>query len=162
MVQVRNAQPADAKLLKQLIDEMGQHERMSVFASEESLTVDGFGPKPMFHALLGMVDGTVAGYALFYDCYSSFQGRGIFLEDLFVRQGFRGSGVGNAMLSNVAEIALKQGCFGIMFNVLKWNLAALKFFDRAGASLLSEHHTLCLTAASLREIAEKTSAAAAL
>jgi GNAT superfamily N-acetyltransferase len=162
MVQVRNAQPADAKLLKQLIDEMGHHERMRVFASEESLTVDGFGPKPMFHALLGMVDGAVAGYALFYDCYSSFEGRGIFLEDLFVREGFRGSGVGNALLSNIAEIALKQGCFGIMFNVLKWNDAALKFFDRAGASLLSERKTLCLTAASLREIAEKTSAAAAL
>ena len=162
MVRVRNAQPADAKLLKQLIDEMGHHERMSVFASEESLTVDGFGPKPMFHAILGLVDGAVAGYALFYDCYSSFHGRGIFLEDLFVRERFRGSGVGNVLLSNVAQIALKQGYFGIIFNVLKWNDAALKFFDRAGASLLHERNTLCLTAASLRGIAEKTSAAAAL
>jgi hypothetical protein len=49
-----------------------------------------------------------------------------------------------------------------MLNVLKWNDAALKFFDRAGASLLHERSTLCLTAASLREIAEKTSAAVAL
>ena len=92
MVHVRNARQADVKLLKALIDEMGVHERMSVFAGEERLTVDGFGPRPRFHALIAEVDQSVAGYALFFHCYSSFQGEGVFLEDLFVRDQFRGRG----------------------------------------------------------------------
>lgn len=159
MVKVRNAQPDDAKPLKRLIDEMGQHERMRVFVTEESLITDGFGPEPLFRALLATVNEAVAGYALFYDCYSSFQGRGIFLEDLFVRDPFRGSGVGNALLSRVSEIALKQRCFGIMFNVLKWNESALKFFERAGASLLHERNSLCLAARTLREVANRATVA---
>lgn len=159
MVHVRNARRADVKLLKELIDEMGVHERMSVFASVESLTVDGFGPRPKFHALIAEVDQSVAGYALFFDCYSSFRGQGVFLEDLFVRDQFRGGGVGNALLTRIAEIAVERGCFGVMFNVLEWNKSALKFFERAGASLLRERKTLCLTGVSLRKIAKKIAAA---
>lgn|SRR5262249_27821972 len=138
MVCIRNAGRADAKLLKELIDEIGAHERLPVFANEESLAVDGFGPRPKFCALIAEVDRSVAGYALFFDCYSSFQGRGIFLEDVFVRDQFRGKGVGNALLSRIAGIAIEEGCFGIMFNVLEWNEQALKFFSRVGASLLRE------------------------
>jgi GNAT superfamily N-acetyltransferase len=158
MVGIRNAERADVQLLTELIDEMAVHERLSVFASEQSLAVDGFGPGPKFCALIAEVDRGVAGYALFYNCYSSFQGPGIFLEDLFVRDEFRGNGVGNALLSRIAGIAIEQGCFGIMFNVLEWNEPALKFFSRAGASLLRERKTLCLTGAPLREITKKMSA----
>jgi GNAT superfamily N-acetyltransferase len=155
MVRIRIARREDVKLLKELIDEMGVHERLSVFADEESLAVDGFGAHPKFSALIAEVDQGVAGYALFFDCYSSFQGRGIFLEDLFVRHQFQGKGVGNAILARVAGIAIEQGCFGIMFNVLEWNEPALKFFDRAGASVLGERKTLCLAGVPLREIAKR-------
>jgi GNAT superfamily N-acetyltransferase len=157
-IHIRSAEGTDVKLLKELIDEMGVHERLSVIASEESLAVDGFGPRPKFCALIAEVDRSVAGYALFFDCYSSFQGRGIFLEDLFVRDEFQGKGVGNALLSRIASIAIEQSCFGVMFNVLEWNEPALKFFDRAGAALLRERKTLCLTGSPLREIAKKVSA----
>jgi GNAT superfamily N-acetyltransferase len=160
MVRIRDAERTDVKLLKELIDEMGVHERLSVFASQESLAADGFGPLPKFRVLIAEVDRSVAGYALFFDCYSSFQGRGIFLEDLFVRDQFRGKRVGNALLSRIANIAIEQDCFGIMFNVLEWNEAALKFFERAGASLLRERKTLCLTGAPLRELAKKAAASA--
>ena len=157
MVHTRNAERADARLLKQLIDEMSIHERMHVFASEESLTVDGFGPRPKFHVLIAEVNRKVAGYALFFDCYSSFQGSGIFLEDLFVREEFRGNGVGCALLAHVAKMAVDLGCFGIMFNVLDWNKSALRFFEGAGASALYERKTFCLTGMALREIATNES-----
>ena len=76
-----------------------------------------------------------------------------------MRDQFRGRGVGNALLSRIAQIAVEQGCFGIMFNVLEWNKPALKFFERAGASLLRERKTLCLMGVSLRKIAKKGAAA---
>ena len=155
MIRVRHAERTDAKLLMQLIEEMGRHEEMPVFASKGSLVHDGFGPTPKFYALIAEVDTKVAGYALFFDCYSSFEGPGIFLEDLFVRDDFRGKGVGRALLSCVAARAVEFDYFGILFNVLDWNHSALEFFESAGASVLSERKTLCLAGRSLQAIARR-------
>jgi GNAT superfamily N-acetyltransferase len=152
MIRVRNAKRTDARLLMQMILEMGQHERLPIFATEGRLAEDGFGVAPRFHALIAEDEAEAAGYALFFDCYSSFRGSGIFLEDLFVRDAFRGMGVGKALLSGVAERVVELEYFGIMFNVLDWNQSALQFFESAGASELSERKTLCLTGAALREI----------
>ena len=133
MIRVRNAERTDTKLLMQLIEEMGNHQAMPVFASEERLVEDGFGPTPKFRALIAEAETKVAGYALFFDCYSSFQGPGIFLEDLFVRDDFRGKGVGRALLSRIAVRAVELDYFGILFNVLDWNHSALEFFESTGA-----------------------------
>jgi GNAT superfamily N-acetyltransferase len=153
MIRVRNAQRTDTQLLQQLILEMGQHERLPVFATEERLAEDGFGASPKFHVLIAEVGTVAAGYALFFDCYSSFQGPGIFLEDLFVRDEFRGKGVGRALLSCIAAHVVELAYFGIMFNVLDWNQSALQFFENAGAEL-SDRKTLCLTGGALRGIAQ--------
>jgi GNAT superfamily N-acetyltransferase len=157
MIHIRNAERVDVKVLVQLIQEMGQHERMAVFASEESLAQDGFGPTPKFRAVIAEVGAEVAGYALFFDCYSSFQGKGIFLEDLFVRDNFRGKGVGRALLSYIAARVIELGYFGIMLNVLDWNQSALQFFEGAGASVMCERKTLSLTGKPLAEIAQHES-----
>lgn len=151
MIHVRLADPADTPLLLQLITEMGNQERMPVFTSEERLAEDGFGSPPKFHAFIAHAGIRVAGYALAFNCYSSFRGSGLFLEDLFVRDEFRGKGVGHALLSRVAASAAELGCFGIMFNVLDWNERALKFFEKAGASVLSDRKTLCLMAQSVSQ-----------
>jgi GNAT superfamily N-acetyltransferase len=153
MIHVRNAECTDARLLMQLINEMGHHERLEVFATEEGLAEDGFGARPKFRALIAEVDAKAAGYALFFDYYSSFQGNGIFLEDLFIRDDFRSMGVGKALLSRIAVTAVEQGYFGIILNVLDWNQPALKFFQKTGASVLTARETLCLTGNALREIA---------
>jgi GNAT superfamily N-acetyltransferase len=157
MIHVRNAQRKDVRLLMQMILEMGQHERLTVFATEEPLVEDGFGATPKFPVLIAEDEAEAAGYALFFDCYSSFQGSGIFLEDLFLRDDFRGKGVGKALLSQVAARVIELEYFGIMSNVLDWNQSALHFFESAGASELSDRKTLCLTGAALREIAESES-----
>jgi GNAT superfamily N-acetyltransferase len=157
MIEIRKAQRSDAGLLRQMILEMGQHEGLPVLATEERLAEDGFGIAPKFHALIAEVDGAVAGYALFFDCYSSFQGPGIFLEDLFVRNRFQGKGVGRALLSGIAARVVELGYFGITFNVLDWNQSALQFFQNAGAAV-SDRKTLCLTGPVLHGIAKLESA----
>ncbi len=97
MLVIRAAAADDAPLLKVLIDEFAAFERLSAAITEESLRQDGFGTDPQFRVFIAEWDGFPAGYALFFDCYSSFQGRCIFLEDLYVRSEFRGKKIGKGV-----------------------------------------------------------------
>ncbi len=156
MIQVRQDNRSDATLLMQLILEMGEHERLAVAATAGRLAEDGFGETPRFQALIAEDGAGVAGYAFFFDCYSSFQGPGVFLEDLYVRGAYRGRGVGRALLSHLARQVIARGDFGIVFNVLDWNQPALRFFEDNGASVQSDRKTLRLTGAALRDMAVTT------
>ncbi|XP_078786635.1 diamine acetyltransferase 2b isoform X2 [Oryzias latipes] len=74
---------------------------------------DGFCENPFFQCLVAEVpeehkskEGfTVVGYALYFYTYSTWKGRSIFLEDLYVMPEFRGNGIGKGLLCKVAEVA---------------------------------------------------------
>jgi len=104
---------------------------------------------------LRRLDGQSAGYALFFDCDSSFQGYGIFLEDLFVRPQFRGKSVGRALLTHVARITEEANGFGIMFNALDWNDGAMGSYRRIGATVLDDWKTVCLKQKPLHDLASE-------
>jgi GNAT superfamily N-acetyltransferase len=109
MLSIRPASADDATLLATLIRELAEFEHLSheVAITEEDVLRDGFRAQPRFRAIIAEWDGNVAGYALFFEVYSSFQGKtGVLLEDLFVRSQYRDRGVGKALLASVAEIAL--------------------------------------------------------
>src|SRR5438045_9542445 len=127
-----------------MIHEMADYERLPITMTEEKLAQDGFGPRPSFRALLAEWDKQTAGYAFFFNCYSTFKGRGLFLEDLHVRQQFRKKKVGDALLSHVADIALTEHCFGVMLTVLDWYRAAIPFFQHHHFKFLDEWKTACL------------------
>ena len=150
MVSIRFAVRRDVELVTELIHEMGEYERLPVSMTAEKLARDGFGERAEFRVLIAEVDGQAAGYALFFHCYSTFRGRGLFLEDLFVRRAFRGKKIGDALLVEVASIAREEGCFGIMLNVLGWNRPAVEFFQKHGARVLEEWKTACFDAAALQ------------
>ncbi len=133
---------------------MGSYERLPVTVTEQELLADGFGDLPRFHVLLALWNRDPAGYALFHDCYSSFQGKGTFLEDLYVRPDFRGKNIATALLAAVANIAITANSYAIVFNVLAWNGNALGFFKRAGADTLTEWTTMNLTGNALSAAAQ--------
>src|SRR4029077_5129019 len=114
--------------------EFAEYERQpgAVVIDEETLTRDGFGTQPKFRSLLAEWDGQPIGYALFFGFYSTYKGSGIFLEDLFVQERFRGRGVGRALLSQVARIARQEDSYGIRWEVLGWNESAIKFYKSLG------------------------------
>jgi GNAT superfamily N-acetyltransferase len=156
MMKIRSGTVNDVPLLKTLIDEFAAYERLSTVVTEEQLHQDGFGTQPKFRILIAEVDGQPAGYALFFDCYSSFQGRGgVFLEDLFVRPQFRGTNVGRALLAHVARITEEANGFGIMFNVLNWNDGATEFYRRIGSTFLDDWKTVCLKQSPLHDLASE-------
>jgi GNAT superfamily N-acetyltransferase len=155
MVSIRPGNIGDVPLLKSLIEEFAAYERLPCTIAEEQLRRDGFGTRPKFQILIAEIDGAPAGYALFFDYYSSFQGSGIFLEDLFVRPQFRGNKVGRALLARVSSVAKKANGFGIMFNVLDWNVGAIEFYRRIGATFWDDCKTVCLKQKPLHDLASE-------
>lgn len=154
MLFIRPANLNDVGVLKALIHEMGEYERLPVVVTEECLARNGFGVHPEFRVLIAEWDGQPAGYAFFFDCYSTFRGRGLFLEDVFVRSQFRRNKVGDALLSRVAAVARVENRFGIMLNVLAWNRPAIEFFRKHKATFLDDWKTACLDGEALQVLTE--------
>jgi GNAT superfamily N-acetyltransferase len=159
MLQIRPAVVDDASLLRTMIRELADFERQLEFVtiSEEDLVRDGFGENPRFRALIAEWDGQPAGYAVFFGYYSTWEGRGLYLEDLFVREAFRGRGIGKAFLAAVAKIAVEDGCRGMHWEVLRWNENAIALYKALGAELLDEWSRVHLPKDALMRLAEKHS-----
>jgi GNAT superfamily N-acetyltransferase len=155
MLSIRSATANDAALLKTLIHEMADYERDAATITERDLLRDGFGRQPKFHVLLADWDGQPAGYALFYGCYSSFRGPGIFLEDIYVRAAFRGKNIGRSLFARVAAIARDGKCAGVLFNVMEWNEPAIQFYKRLNVTFLDQWKTLCLEGSALQSLAKE-------
>jgi GNAT superfamily N-acetyltransferase len=157
MLTIRAAIANDVPLLLRFIHELAEYEReaTAVVATEEDLLRDGFGEQsPRFRALIAEWNGKPAGYALFFGMYSTWEGRaGIFLEDLFVRDAFRGRGIGKALLAQVAHIAQAEGCFGMRWEVLDWNESAITFYKSLGADFLDNWRTVLLRKEAMTQLA---------
>ena len=158
MLFIRPATVNDAGLLAGMIRELAEYEREldQVVVTDADLVRDGFGREPKFRAVIAEWDGQAAGYALFFGFYSTWEGRaGLFLEDLFVRPQFRGLGIGKALLAHVAHVAREEECFGLRWQVLDWNQAAIDFYKSIGATFLENWRSVLLTNEPLLVLAEK-------
>jgi GNAT superfamily N-acetyltransferase len=138
---VRPARPEDAELILQFINELAIYEKLSheVEATAEKIRSTLFSDPPPAEVLLGFVNGEPAVCALFFTSYSTFLAKpGIYLEDLFVREKFRGLGLGKAMLSELAALAVNRSCGRLEWSVLDWNEPAIVFYKRIGAAPMDE------------------------
>ncbi len=145
MLNIRPATPADVPQILAFIRDLAAYEREpdAVQATEGDLLRDGFGPTPRFHCLIADWDHTPAGFALYFHNYSTWRGHtGIHVEDLFVRPEHRGKGIGKALLTKVAAIAVEQGCHRLQWDVLEWNTPAIGFYQQLGAQMLMEWRTM--------------------
>ena len=156
MLIIRAAVVSDVPLLLRFSRELAEYERQPdpVVIKEETLIRDGFGSQPKFRSLIAEWDGEAIGYALFFGIYSSLKGSGIFLEDLFVREAFRGRGIGRALLCQVARIARQEGCYGMRWEVLDWNELAIKFYKSLGGEFFDEWKQVLLQADALNRLAD--------
>jgi GNAT superfamily N-acetyltransferase len=154
MLSIRHARAEDVPVLNTLIHEFAEFERLPIAATEAGLLRDGFSESPKFRVLMAEWDGQPAGYAFFFDYYSSFEGRpGLFLEDIYVRDQYRGKGIGRALLARVASIAKEQKCFGVRWQVLDWNTPAIDFYKGLGATFLDDWKTISLEGNALEQLA---------
>jgi GNAT superfamily N-acetyltransferase len=138
---IRPAEPADVDVLHQFIVDLVEAEEHPepVTAEPQDVAQALFGPHPVAEAVVAIIDGAAAGFALFYPTYSTIIGRpGIHLEDLYVRPEHRGSGLGRALLAHLAQLALQRGGARLEWWVLRTNEPALRFYARLAARDLDE------------------------
>ena len=133
-VAIRPAEAADAAVIVRLVRELAEYEGLldQVRLTEADVLRDGFGDRRRFECLLAEVDGAPAGFALYFEDYSTFEGRpGIFVEDLYVAEAARGLGIGQQLLAHLARIAVERDYRRLDLMVLHWN-PARGFYDRLG------------------------------
>lgn len=155
-ITIRPAAPADIPLILSLIRELAEYEKApeQAVATPEQMHTALFGPRPAAECVIGEIDGSPEGLALFFTNFSTWLGKpGIYLEDLFVRPTARGRGLGRALLSHVAKTAVDRGCGRFEWAVLDWNEPAIGFYKAAGAEPMSEWTVYRLTGEPLRRLA---------
>ena len=158
-VRVARATAQDIPLLLDFIRKLADYERMSdrVVVTEAALSAALFGQRPVAEALLAYLGAEPAGFAVYFQSFSTFLGRPwIYLEDIFVEPRHRRAGVGKALMAAVAKLAIERG--GSMhWSVLKWNQSAIDFYKNLGAVEITEWSGYRLSAEALRRLAEEAS-----
>lgn len=141
MLRIRPAEVADVPLIYRflLASAIDQGFPNALAVTEAELLKDGFGQDPRFHALIAEVEGAPAGMALYFFNYSTWGSRdGLYLEDLYIAQEFRGRGAGKALLQHLAEVARERGCRRFHWLVHRKNEAARRLYEKFGAAVLHD------------------------
>ncbi|CAF4896118.1 unnamed protein product [Pieris macdunnoughi] len=163
-IKIRVAKREDMNAVAEMIQELADFEKMSdgPKISAKDLQHDGFEAKPpAFQCLVAEVQenakNPIVGYALYFPTYSTWQGRAMMLEDLYVRSSDRKCGVGKKLFNAVAKEASSSGCSRLEFHVLEWN-DARSFYERKGAINLTNSEQWCyyrLSGDSLQQAAKE-------
>jgi GNAT superfamily N-acetyltransferase len=152
----RYAKKQDLTLILDYIKELAEYENLEneVVATEEILEEWIFNQKKA-EVILAQADGKEAGFILFFHNFSTFLGRaGIYLEDLYVRPEFRGSGVGKALLKKLGAITVERGCGRLEWSCLDWNKKSIDFYLSLGAVPMDEWTVYRVTGDTLKKLAE--------
>ena len=162
-VVMRPATVEDTGLVLTFIKELARFEEMedSVVASNdillESLFPKSDGRASNAKVVILEIDGAPAGFVLYFYNFSTFLGkRGLYIEDLYVREEFRGRGFGRQLLKHVCEIALKENCGRVEWWCLDWNKSAIQFYLGLGAEAMSDWTVYRLSEESISRIAAGT------
>ena len=141
---IRKAEINDMVSVLGLIRELAEFERepKSVSINVDDLINDGFCDNPKFRCLVAEKNKKVVGMALFYGRYSTWKGKTLHLEDLIVKQKFRGQGIGKELYKKFIEIAQEEGVRRAEWVALDWNINAIKFYKNSGAKVLSDWKTI--------------------
>jgi len=154
---IRPATVQDVPAIFSLILALADYEKLSdrVTGDSQTLQADLFGENPCIEAIVAEIEpNQIVGFALFFTSYSTFlTRRGIYLEDLFVLSEYRGIGIGKALITNLAKIAVSRGYGRFEWSVLDWNEPAIAFYTRIGAEILPDWRICRVTGQALTQLA---------
>ena len=152
---IRPARKEEVGIVLQLIRDLAHYEKApdEVEATEKELLTTIFAEEPRVFCDLVEVDGDIAGMAIWFLNYSTWQGKhGIYLEDLFIKPEFRGRGFGKALLQHLARICEEKGYGRFQWWVLDWNSPAIEFYRSLGAVAMDEWTVYRVSGEALKDL----------
>lgn len=131
-VLIRKAVPEDCAAMLELVKELADYEKAlhEVTLTLEDFIEDGFGKSPVWGAFVAELDGKIVGISLYYDRYSTWKGRRLYLEDLVVTEKLRGKQIGKKLFEATLEYGKSNHYSGMVFQVLNWNESAINFYKK--------------------------------
>ena len=157
-LKIRRAVKTDCPLILDFIKDLARYEKLEgeVVADIPKLEKTLFSGDPVAEVFFGYEDSVPVCFALIFNNYSTFLAKpGIYLEDLFVKEEYRGKGHGKEMLTFLAKIAVERDCGRLEWSVLDWNKPAIDFYENLGASAMKEWTGFRLTGEALTQLANK-------
>lgn len=129
---IRKAVQEDCASMLDLIKELAEYEKAlhEVTVTLEDFTQDGFGTSPVWGAFVAEYEGKIVGISLYYDRYSTWKGRRLYLEDLVVTEKLRGKQIGKMLFDATLEYGQSNSYSGMVFQVLNWNEPAINFYKK--------------------------------
>jgi GNAT superfamily N-acetyltransferase len=156
-IRIEAVREQDVPLLLRLIKALADYERLSgeVVATEALIRDALLGRTPSAEAAIAYAGADAVGFAVWFYNFSTFVGRpGLYLEDLFVLQEWRGRGIGRALMGHLARLAVARGCGRMEWAVLDWNEPAIGFYHSIGAQAMDGWTVYRLTGDALTRVAQ--------
>ena len=143
----------DSSRVFDLIKELAVFEeaRDEVELTVEKLREDAFGSNRIVEIYVAEVGDEIAGAALIYEKYSTWKGRSIHLEDLIVREEYRGEGIGSELFEFIIRLSKERGYGRMEWQVLDWNEKAIAFYEKYNAIFLEEWLDCRLTSTQIQK-----------
>jgi len=138
--QIREGIPEDIPQVLELIKGLAEYEKAlhEVVNTEEQLLEDGFGANPLYGLYVAASNDKLLGFALFFYRYSTWIGKVMYLEDIYVLPEYRGHKIGQLFFEVLIERAKKEKCARLAWQVLEWNKPAINFYEKLGAEFDAE------------------------
>jgi GNAT superfamily N-acetyltransferase len=134
-ITIRNAVKSDCPRMMELVKELAAYEKApdEVTVSFDHFVESGFGPNPVWWAIVAEENNLIHGFALYYIRYSTWKGQAMYLEDILVTESQRGRGIGGMLFEKLFEIAREKNLPRIVWQVLDWNEPAINFYKKYNA-----------------------------
>ncbi|MFM1884160.1 MAG: hypothetical protein RL168_344 [Bacteroidota bacterium] len=151
-VSLRWAENSDFPEILGLIQELAEFERapQEVTLTLEQLVAD----HAAGHFVCILAESAtrgILGMALCHTRYSTWKGLTAHLEDLIVKEAYRGQGFGRRLLEASMQWALSISAQRLHWEVLDWNQPAIDFYEGVGAHVLRDWYPCRMTAQDLTD-----------
>lgn len=129
---VRKGTKEDMPAVHALIMELAEFEKApeQVQTTPASMAEDGFSAAPAFECFVAEAAGRIVGAAVYFHKYSTWKGKGIYLDDIVVTASHRGKGIGSLLFEAVIAEAKAEGVRQLHWQVLDWNTPAIRFYQK--------------------------------
>lgn len=150
---IRFAKKNDVSAILDLIKTLAIFEKEpdAVIVTEADLLKHGFGKQPLFTCFVAEKEDEIVAIALIYIRFSTWKGQTVHLEDLIVKNKYRGQGLGTLLLDEVIKYGYSLGVKRICWEVLDWNEPAIKFYQSKGATLLKDWYLVQMDEKSIKK-----------